>query len=99
MESVEGLRAGDRILIDGPATERWKKLTKNACKWGMYRRYEVIIEDVQDKTITLNQPLRIEFPVIDGSYVQKVMPIQRCGIEDLYLEVLRETGRRAGLDD
>ena len=24
--------------------------------------------------------------MIDGSYVQKVVPIQRCGIEDLYLE-------------
>jgi hypothetical protein len=27
------------------------------------------------------QPLRIEFPVVDGSYVQKVAPIQRCGVE------------------
>ena len=86
LESVEGLRAGDRILIDGPATERWKELTKNACRWGMYRRYAVIIEKIQDKTITLNQPLRIEFPIIDGSYVQKIIPIQRCGVEDFYLE-------------
>jgi hypothetical protein len=86
LESTEGLQAGDCILIDGPATERWKELTKNACKWGMYRRYEVIIEDIQGKTITLNQPLRIEFPVIDGSYVQKIIPIQRCGVEDFYLE-------------
>jgi hypothetical protein len=86
MESTEGLRIGDCILIDGPATERWKELTKNACRWGMYRRYEVIIEDIQDNIITLNQPLRIEFPVIDGSYIQKIVPIRGCGVEDFYLE-------------
>jgi len=86
LESTRELRVGDCILIDGPATQRWKKLTKNACKWGMYRQYEVIISGIKDNTIFLTQPLRIEFPVIDGSYVQKVVPIQRCGIESLSLE-------------
>jgi len=86
LESTKGLRAGDCILIDGPATQRWKKLTKNACKWGVYRQYEVVISGVKNNTISLNQPLRIEFPVIDGSYVQKVVPIKRCGIESLYIE-------------
>jgi hypothetical protein len=86
LESTKGLRAGDCILIDGPATQRWKKLTQNACKWGMYRQYEVIISDIKNNTITINQPLRIEFPTIDGSYVQKVVPIQRCGIESLCIE-------------
>ncbi len=86
LESTKGLRPGDCILIDGPATQRWKKLTKNACKWGVYRQYEVVISDIKNNTIVLKQPLRIEFPVIDGSYVQKVVPIQRCGIESLYIE-------------
>ncbi len=86
LESTDGLRIGDCILIEGPATERWKKLTKNACKWGLYRMYEVIINDIKDNTISINQPLRIEFPVIDGSYVRKISPIQRCGIESLRIE-------------
>ena len=86
LESTEGLSGGDCILIDAPATDRWKKLTKNACQWGMYRRYEVFIEKINGKTISINQPLRIEFPIIDGAYVQKVVPIRRCGIESLYLE-------------
>ena len=86
LESTKGLRLGDCILIDGPATQRWKKLTKNACKWGVYRQYEVVISAIKNNTISLNQPLRIEFPTIDGSYVQKVVPIQRCGIESLYIE-------------
>ena len=79
LRSTDGLKAGDCILIDGPATERWKKLTKNACKWGTYRFYEVVITGIKDNTVAINQPLRIEFPVIDGSYVQKVKPIRRCG--------------------
>jgi hypothetical protein len=86
LESTDGLTVGDCILIDGPATERWKKLTKNACKWGTYRFYEVVITNINDNTILINQPLRIEFPIIDGSYVQKVMPIRRCGIESLSIE-------------
>ncbi len=86
LESVEGLAVGDCLLIDGPATERWKTLTQNACEWGTYRRYEVLIEAIEGNTVRINQPLRIEFPVIDGSYVQRVVPIRRCGIEDLYIE-------------
>ncbi len=86
LQSTQGLRVGDCLFIDGPATDRWKKLTQNACLWGSYRNYEVIVTGVTDRSITLGQPLRIEFPIVDGSYVQKVIPIQRCGIEDLYLE-------------
>ena len=84
--NVRGLAAGDCILIDGPATPRWKKLTQNACRWGSYRRYEVVIEKIEGHTLFVNQPLRIDFPVVDGSYVQKIVPIRQCGIENLYLE-------------
>ncbi len=86
LESTQGLKVGDSIFIDGPATDRWKKLTRNACEWGMYRNYEAVVTRVSEKSISVSQPLRIEFPVIDGSYVQKVVPIQHGGVEDLYLE-------------
>ena len=86
LESTDGLWVGDCIFIDGPATERWKKLTQNACQWGSYRQYEVVISDIKNDNVMINQPLRIDFPIIDGSYVQKVSPIQRCGIESLRIE-------------
>ncbi len=86
LESARDLRVGDCIFIDGPATTRWKKLTRNACEWGMYRNYEAVITSIEDQSISISQPLRIGFPVVDGSYVQKVVPIRYCGIEDLYLE-------------
>ncbi len=86
LRSTEGLAAGDCIMIEGPATDRWKKLTRNACLWGTYRMYELAVTGVEGSTISVNQPLRIEFPVIDGSYIQKLSPIQRCGVEGFYLE-------------
>lgn len=86
LSSTQGLRVGDLLFLDGPATDRWKKLTQNACLWGSYRNYETVIKGVTDRSLSLSQPLRIEFPVEDGSYVQKVNPIQHCGIEDLYIE-------------
>ncbi len=86
LRNAEGLHAGDCIMIEGPATERWKSLTRNACKWGTYRMYELVVTGVEGNTVSVNQPLRIEFPVIDGSYIQKLVPIQRCGVESLSLE-------------
>jgi len=86
LRSTDDLRAGDCIVIEAPATDRWKTLTKNACKWGLYRLYELVVTNIEGDTITVNQPLRIEFPIIDGAYVQKLSPIRRCGVENLYIE-------------
>jgi len=86
LTTTKGLRKGDCIFIDGPATDRWKTLTQNACLWGSYRNYALVIKAVEGDTILLDQPLRIEFPIIDGSYVQKTLPIRRCGVESLYIE-------------
>ncbi|MGD8499912.1 MAG: right-handed parallel beta-helix repeat-containing protein [Phycisphaerales bacterium] len=86
LRSREGPGIGDCIMIEAPATDRWKKLTKNACKWGLYRMYALIVTGIEGNIVTVNQPLRIEFPVIDGAYVQKLAPIRRCGVEGLFLE-------------
>jgi hypothetical protein len=59
-----------------------RTLTRNACPWGSYRRNIIEITAVEGNTITLDQPLRIEFPTIDGSYVQRFVPIRRCGLEE-----------------
>ncbi len=86
LQSVEGLSPGDALHLEGPATDRWKKLTQCACLWGSYREYQARIERIDGKTVTLTQPLRIEFPVVDGSWISRVAPIQRCGVEDFSLE-------------
>lgn len=81
-----GFAAGDYIIIEGPATERWKTLTQNACRWGSYRKNALRIKAVAGNTVHLEQPLRIEFPIIDGSYIRKYHPIQRGGVEALTIE-------------
>lgn len=86
LESTDALQAGDQIIIDGPATERWKTLTRNRCPWGVYRRYALVVESVQGNRIAVTQPLRIDFPVVDESWVQKVVPVQYGGVEDLAIE-------------
>ena len=86
LEHARGLAKGDCLHVDGPATPRWKKLTRNACQWGTYRRYQLRIERIDGGTVHVNQPLRIEFPVIDGAYVRKVRPIRRCGVEGVSIE-------------
>jgi len=86
VESAEGLAAGDHVLIEAPATERWNQLVRNGCKWGTYRRYEVAVTGIEGNTLQIGQPLRLDFPVEDGSYLQKMTVIEDCGLEDLYLE-------------
>ncbi len=86
LTSTEGLSPGDRIMIEAPASERWNRLVRNACRWGTYRRYRLVVEAVEGDTIRVNQPLRLAFPVVDGSYVRKIEVIRRSGVEDLYLE-------------
>ncbi len=86
LEDVGDLQVGDVVVIDGPATERWKKLTRNACQWGTYRRNMYEIQAIDGNTISFDQPLRIEFPTIDGSYVQRLDVIEGCGLENMYIE-------------
>jgi hypothetical protein len=92
LQSTKGIKAGDKIRLRGPATERWNKLVRNAAKWGEYRRYEFTVTKVsaRNNTITLNQPLRISFPREDGSFISTITPIRRCGVEDLTLEQTEE---------
>lgn len=86
VKDATGFAAGDYIIIDGPATERWKTLTENACRWGTYRKNALRIKAISGNTIELEQPLRIEFPIIDGSFIRKYRPIHRGGVEALSIE-------------
>jgi hypothetical protein len=90
LQSVDGLKMGDYIRIEGPATPRWKALTRNACEWGSYRRNILKIKRIEGNTVFINQPLRIEFPTTDGSFVQKIEMLERCGLENLCLEQISD---------
>lgn len=79
--------AGDHLEIFAPATAAWNAEVRNACTTSTnFRRYQVRATSVSGQVVTLNQPLRIDFPKADGSYVQKMLPLTGNGVEDLSLE-------------
>ncbi|MBN8215641.1 MAG: hypothetical protein J0L75_03325 [Spirochaetes bacterium] len=86
LADASSFRPGDRLELEAPATPRWNDLIKNVCAWGRYRvnQYEVL--SVSGNTVQLSQALRLEFPVVDGAYVRKILPLEGGGIEDLSIE-------------
>ena len=81
LTTAPDLKPGDAVALNAPATQRWNDLVQNACRWGDYRRYEFRVQAMNGKRVTLNQPLRIDFPIVDGSSLQKLYPIRGCGVE------------------
>lgn len=86
-----GLKAGDRIIVNAPNTTRWRKLLRNDHVGGSYRRNMYEITAVEGNRILLPEALRIDFPLIDGSTVQKFRPQLHCGVEDLGVENANDT--------
>lgn len=85
--NTTGLAVGKYIYLEAPATADWKKLTDNAVTApfldGYFRVNVYKITAISGSTVTIGQPLRIDFPVDDGSYIQSFQPVTSCGIEDL----------------
>lgn len=79
-------KAGGYICLDAPPTPRWNRQTANACQWGTFRRFVTRIESVQGSRIRLEQPLRVDFPLVDKTGAMRFAPIENCGVEDFTLE-------------
>lgn len=92
--------AGDLITIVAPATERWKNLVGYTSLWHIQAQDIYRIVSVQGQKIRIDQPLRITFPVVDGSYVQKANLITNCGLQGVHLEqeVVPNQGPRGPFD-
>lgn len=81
-----GLKAEDRIIIDAPNTERWRKIHRDDRVAGSYRRNMYEITAVHGNRVELPEALRLDLPVIDEANVQKFRPQLHCGVEDLGVE-------------
>ncbi len=84
LEDATGLAAGDWLMVEARGTRRWRALIESRCRFTP-RLAIVRIEAINGNTVTIDQPLRIDFPVIDETSVRTMALIERCGIEDLYL--------------
>lgn len=81
-----GFTVGDTIQLIAPATPAWNASIQNACPSQDFRQYLYEVTAVSGNLITINQPLRIDYPVADGSFTEKFIPIKGCGVEDFTLE-------------
>ena len=86
-----GLAAGDRIQVVAPDTPRWSALLRTKIQDAFQRANQYQIAAVHGDRLILPEALRVEYPMIDGPYVQKIRPILRCGIEDLGFEQITPT--------
>ncbi|MBI4979639.1 MAG: carbohydrate binding domain-containing protein [Spirochaetes bacterium] len=86
LEDASAFKPGDRLYLNAPTSPRWNEILHNANTWFGSRMNQYEITAVTGNIVHFRQALRIEFPIIDGAYVQKIEPIISCGIEDFYLE-------------
>lgn len=81
------LQAGQRLELHAPGTMRFKRMTQHLAGGDDWKRigfYEIRAR--AGHRVTLNQPLRIDFPAVDGTYARRLGVIERCGVEDLTIE-------------
>ncbi len=89
LRETGGLKAGDKIELHAPGTRRFQEQIQHlqgGDDWKRIGFFEILA--IRGNRLILNQPLRIDFPVVDGSYGRRIVPIERCGVEDLAIEHL-----------
>lgn len=86
LKSDFDIRPGEWILLRAQETKRRRQETLNTCTWGEFRTYLVGVKEINRRKLTLDQPLRLEFPQADQTSVQKMELISGCGIQNLTFE-------------
>lgn len=89
LSDAADLKVGDKIDLHAPGSERWKKIIQHTVGGDDWKRIAFDeIKAIDGNRVTIGQPLRIDYPVIDGTYVRRLKVIERCGVEDLSIEHL-----------
>jgi hypothetical protein len=89
LQSGPDLTPGDFVLLKAAPTERWAgRIMSARARNPRACMFKVVGED--GRQVTLNQPLRIDFPMVDEPVLTKENVIRWCGVEDLTLEQTRK---------
>ncbi len=83
------LKAGDKIGLHAPGSLRWQQIIQHTVGGDDWKRigfFEIKARD--GNRVTINQPLRIDYPAIDGANIRLLRPIERVGVEHLSVEHL-----------
>jgi len=90
--SGHGINPGDLVQIQAPSTPTWNAETGNACVTAdLFRVCQYVVASVTATSVTFTQPLRLDYPIADGSdvthaYIKRIVPISGCGVESLTLQ-------------
>lgn len=79
-------KAGDIVVLRALETPERRAVTGNACNWGNFRSTHLFIREVQGTKLTFNQPLRLDYPVADKSFVRKFDIVRGGRVEGMTLE-------------
>lgn len=99
--TASGIAAGDAIVLDAPPNPVFNATTGNTCTTSaLFRQYQFQVTTVSGAIITLNQPLRIDYPIeVDTNVtpnvtytpvVRKFIPLTGCAVENLTLQQLND---------
>lgn len=90
------LKAGDKVMIRAPDTERWQAEVNfralppvdptHAYHIWARRTNMCEITEAREDRVFINEPLRIDYPEADASFVRRVVPVEFCGIENLSIQ-------------
>jgi hypothetical protein len=81
-----GISPADTIMIEAVSTPRWNAIVGNVAPWGTFRSNHYLVTAVEGDTVHLDQPLRIDFPIEDDSYVRRLAVTSGSGFESLTIE-------------
>ena len=87
LKESDGLNVGDHFVLRAPVTKRWQAITRDrsAGAWGV-RTNQYKIRAINGNVIDIGEPLRIDYPVADGSSIRTMKPIQYSGLERMTIE-------------
>ncbi len=79
-------RPGDIVILRALETPARRAVTRNACNWGAFRSTHLFVEKAEGAKLTFNQPLRLDYPAADESFVRKFDIVRGGQIEGMTLE-------------
>ncbi len=83
------LKAGDKFVLHAPGSLRFRQETQHLVGGDDWKRIHYLqILKREGNRVTVDQPLRIDFPTVDGTYARRLNASERCGVEDLSIEHL-----------
>ncbi len=88
LTGTSGFAVNDPVVFAAPRNAIWDAQVGNKCTSNIFRYYQYQITALTGTTVTLNQPLRIDYP-IEGTnpapFIKKLGIVQNCGVEELTL--------------